>query len=137
MKKIIALYFCLMLLLTGCHSEKETLFFHQSTENITLIEFVDNKNDHVMCAISDDPTIISIVNDLSVIPCNRHFNDPSGEYGNYLIRLHYNDGSIEIVGLYALGYVSAEGEDVDMWHYLELDSFRALFLKYANETIIR
>lgn len=137
MKKVMVLFVCLVLIFSACRNRVDTLSFHQSTENITLIEFVDNKSETVMCAVSDASTIKAIVNDLSSIRCKSHFNDPPAKYGNYLIRLYYNDNSFEIVGLYALGYVSAEGEEKDIWHYLELDSFRALFLKYANEKIIR
>lgn len=136
MKKLIMLFLTFSVILCGCYVSSDKVLFQQSPENIIFVEFVDNKNDVVMCSISDETGLNEFISDLSSIPCKRHFNDPPGKYGDYLIRLYYADGGIEILSSLAIGYINTEKEETkNMWYYLEFESFCALFSDYTNVQI--
>ena len=133
MRKLLPLFLALSLILCGCYVRSDKVLFQQSPENIVRVEFVDHENDVILGSISDKDELDVFKNDLSSVPCKKHFNDPPGEYGNDLILLYYMDGSIEILSPFAVGYINTEKEEtMNMWYYLEFESFHSLFSEYAK-----
>ncbi len=128
---ILVLCFVLM---CGCQSEECVPVAHSAAE-ITRVEFVDHGFGEVLSTVDDQELIAQLVEELRRTPMKRHWNDPPFSYGNYLMALHCADGTVELIGMSAMGVVRDGCQEMDGWHSLNDEVMADLFLRYGRVDI--
>ena len=132
MKRWIICAACLLLILSGCKNRNQILTVSQPADQITCVEFVDNREEPVVREITDPETIRELVKELSAVELERAWNDPPAEYGKFHIRIHFANGDVQIIGYTATGYISGGIEEMNMWYSPDLDPFDEILKRYAG-----
>ena len=132
MKRWIICAACLLLILSGCKNRNKILTVSQPADQITCVEFVDNREEPVAREITDPETIRVLAKELSALELERAWNDPPAEYGKFLILIHFANGDVQIIGYTAMGYISGGIEEMNMWYSPDPDPFDEILKRYAG-----
>lgn len=128
-RALIVFLILILLFLYGCTFQPP---FRQSTENIVQIELVDNSiaEDTILCTFTDTE-IVQFMEGLQKIECHKRLQ-PVGDFSALEIRIHYADGSVDIIGSGANGYIEAGELHISGWYYYKEDALRDLFAAYIE-----
>ena len=140
---IIIITIVLITSLTGCMVRTYTYELMHDVSKIDKIELL--KNDDATKLKDFSFTVLHTLNDdeverfvekLSAIDCYKYFNDPAGNFGELTIRIYYDNGDIEMIGIMNNGYIE-NGKALDRGPCFFLDEdFYGLFEEYVNPDLL-
>lgn len=138
MKKTICI-FLIMLLLCGCKSVSKTYEFPYPLEDVESIELIINKNGSGEAYLSkliviktlSEEEIQSFMTEIYALKTVRS-NPPGWGWGEYIAKVTYENGFIEMLGSYNIS-TAEKGEELlsGGWYHF-LDDFEGVFLRYAD-----
>lgn len=134
---LIVLYFVIV----GVQLSKSfTYTFRQERSNIEKVEICSY--DHYagtrepLVELSDDDTD-AILADISALECREFFPlDPILSYGDVVICISYQNGEVEMIGIYNIGFFTAEGELKTTKKWFEIEDMRCLIAKYVDMEVL-
>lgn len=137
MKKTIVclvLVFCFWTLM-GCGIQYD-LNLHQSADNIKMVQLCERDGEEYMTLYTAKGDLLEkIVPELCLLKTYRH-NQPWGGYGPYVIKVTYEDGAVELLGVYARGYTPAGSPDSELefdgWYHISIDDMLDFFSAYLG-----
>ena len=110
---------------------------HQSHEHISKIELLDtHTHDEVLLYTLEDSEIAEFINKLDSVVFHRYVNDPQTHYGAVAVKITYQDGWYDILGMHINRYCTPEGKNTaaDGWYYLSnKEDFITIFSQYVDE----
>lgn len=148
MKKICFLIFFSILLLCGCERRPDHYVYINSVEEIDYIELIENlncegqpgrgKNEkyfHVLTVLESEMAE-SFMKDIYQLTSKERIGGPLYGFGEYVARVVYKNGDIEMLGAWNIEYVPA-GEEITGFssYYFSYDDFVAIFEKYIVLTL--
>ena len=141
MKKII-ICTLMLVLLCGCTQIPDEYSFQDHPDTIVSIELLHNQNEFgegtnkenmVLIKELNEEEIDSFMSAVCALPTGRTGTPPPWGYGEYIAKVSYTSGDIEILGSMNIEFIPSGNEPtgVGSYHFLE-DSFEKLFHEYAN-----
>lgn len=136
MKKTILICLFLLFLTSGC-TRKYNMPLHQTLEDVQKIELVDtsdNKDTVLHTLVGNEAALFW--RELSELHVGQYFNDPATEFGSYAVRIFYNNGYVDVIGMDICLYIDPNGSyDIgDEWYYIaDDDTFVELLSRYIPE----
>ena len=143
MKRLLCFCALFCILICGCKTE-ETIYkasINQPIENITSIELLDStdfSNPVVLYTLTEDE-LQPFLEEFLEIPFLANGPPPGTRYGPLAVRLRYEDGYGDIIGIYANWYISPEDEIMSKsyWYHAQNKSdFYDLFSKYVDSDLL-
>ena len=135
MKKTIQLLSCCLVIILLSYINLPTYNLKQDDSQIIGIELLKNANIsntkrefEVLYTINDNEREL-FLDKLCNIRCYTYWNDPAANYGKYIIRIYYMDGSIELIGSNNNGYIVGQQESTGIYYFKD-NAFIDLFLQY-------
>lgn len=151
MKRIIAIVFSVLFLLTGCFSPISlagTVYFFNQPMSLPLHQAKTDVSQIELCLFSytnytltplvmlEDDDALKFWDELQQVECTKHVTDPHWEYGQFAIRVIYHDGCIDTLSTELCSY-SCDGDEVVYDRYdLDHDDMRELFSRYVDPKLL-
>lgn len=132
-----------MFIFTGCfNQEYEQYEFRQDFDQIVKIEIVQKEYDSIL---STTPTfIVKVLEEnehqamIDAILSTKGFRktwEPNTGLGMHIIKIYYQNGEVELLGMYNNGYVSPDGETHEDNYAFDKEEFLSLLSEWLGEEI--
>lgn len=141
MKRILCVILLVCLFLCGCEKEICKAQVQQPLENVVSIELLNSEdNKELVVLYTLDPSEHdAFLDEFMEISFEPNGPPPSTDYGPLAVRLTYQDGYCDIIGLNANWYLDSNGEKVGglYWYrVVDVDDYYTLFSKYVSEDLL-
>ena len=140
-KKYIA-FALLLVILCGCSISDSCYSFPNQLIPILRIELLHNMNyqgigidesNMVLLRTLEDAEVSEFMNAVYELPTKEMGTPPSTGYGEYIAKVIYANGDIEMYGPYNIELIPAGSKAVGIdTHYFSGNSFTALFAQYVD-----
>ena len=141
MKRLIAIIL-LLVLLTGCTKPDPTYSFPNKDIRIASIELLHNMNKNgigidesnmVLLRTLSEEEIVHFMDACYQLPTERMGTPPATGYGEYVAKIIYENGDIEIYSTYNIELVPKGKNAVGCGsHYFPVNSFNNVFAQYID-----
>lgn len=141
MKRLIAIIL-LLVLLTGCTRPDPTYSFPNKDIRITSIELLHNmnkngigidENNMVLLRTLSEEEIVHFMDACYQLPTKRMGTPPATGYGEYVAKIIYENGDIEIYSTYNIELIPKGNKAVGCGsHYFPVNSFNDVFAQYID-----
>ena len=126
--------FCLFTVTTACKRTYD-YSFAQSIDAVEKVEICtydyDTKSTTLIATLNEEDGK-SLLAEIAMLSCKRHFGDATRDYGEIIIYVHYQDGTAEVIGLCNVAQVDTSGK----WHsgieYFDAQQLCILIMKYVD-----
>ena len=105
----------------------------QNPENVVQVDFLEyTKGESRILHSLTEEEIAPFMEVFLELDAKRYANDPSTEYGQWVVRLCYADGGYDLLGG-MVEFFSSTGESINSrgWYYLPRSDLEELFAKYV------
>ena len=141
--KLGAIILLCIFILTGCfYQEYEPYEFRQDFDQIVKIEIVQKEYDSIL---PDTPTFVVEVLDesehqtmIDAILSTKGFRktwEPNSGLGMHIIKIYYQNGEVELLGMYNNGYIPPDGEIHEDNYAFNKEEFLSLLSEWLGEEI--
>ncbi len=140
-RKLFFIMLCLMFLL-GCSGKPETCPYANPAEEITGVTLIHNQNEY---GEGIDESKFECIRELNAdeidffmdsvcrLPTHRRSGGPLWGYGEYMAKVTYANGDIEILGTLNIEYIPNGSAPTGFGsYYFEGDGLRMLILEYVQ-----
>ncbi len=140
-KRLLILWIALLSIvqLTGCLLiSEEPYTFCQEADQIISIEIVQDfaptfeESDYRVIQTLEADEFQVLLDEVLDVPGNRTGMDPPTGIGNYIIKITYKDGTIELLGDFNNGYISPDGKLRQDCYVFDREAFLALISKFTD-----
>lgn len=141
MKKTVIIVL-LLVALSGCSGVEDTYSFPNRDMKIISIELLHNRNvngigidesNMVLLKVLDEEEITEFMNACYQLPTKEMGTPPATGYGEYVAKIRYENGDVEIFSTYNIELIPNGCEAVGCGtHYFPVKSFNDVFAEYTD-----
>lgn len=141
MNKTILLPLILCFLLLGCHNTLYSAQHHQPLDQVTKIELLNSENDFdlIILYTLTESEIQPFLEKLMTFAFKSNGPPPETCYGPLAVRLYYENGYSDVIGIDANWYLDPEGNRLGgyYWYHLkDVDDYYTLFSQYVDTDLL-
>jgi len=124
-KKFVATLVLALLLLSGCDTQNDPYPFSNALEDVVKIELLHNRNENGIgteeaniCLIYSlaEEEFSAFMEELYAIETDRKM-PPKWGYGDYIAKVSYSNGDVEMFGLLHIEYIPSERDENYLYGY--------------------
>ena len=132
----------LIILLSGCTGKTYTYQIKQEIDDIIKVELLRNEDATklkdfeftVLYTLNEDE-VESFIERLAELNCYKYFNDPAGHYGSLVIRIYYDNGDTELIGISRTNYIK-NGKSSGGSYFFGDEDMHSLFAEYIDPSML-
>lgn len=137
---LVFLFLCFFVFLLVLSSQKYTPPLHQQQNEIVRIELLDTHTySEESLYVLQDSEIQDFLVQLHSIKFKRYINDPAHHYGVIAVKIVYQNGYYDILGLAINSYRTPDGKNIatDGWYYISNQKDLVnLFSQYIDVSLL-